>query len=261
MLKLALVGAAGRMGRAIARLAADADDLEVIGALVRKGSAAEGEAVPGFPDRLFSSDINEALSEADVVLDFSTPASTADVAAYCAERRIALLVGTTGLGQDGIDALRARAADIPLLLAPNTSFGVNLLLDLVRRAAGSLGDDYDIEIIEAHHGQKVDAPSGTALRLGEVAAAARGVSLPEDGVFGREGQTGARERGSIGFSVIRGGDIAGEHTVLLAGQGERIELTHRASSRDTFARGALNAARWLRGRPAGFYDMRDVLGG
>lgn len=261
MLKITIVGASGRMGQAILALAGEMDAIRVVGAVVRPGSAVEHQAVPGQADLSYDSDLGGAIRDADVVLDFSAPGSRETLARACAEQGCALLVGTTGLDEQARRELEAAADRIPVLLAPNTSLGVNLLTDLVRRAAAALGEHYDIEIVEAHHGRKVDAPSGTALRLGQAAAEARGHSLDAVAVHARHGQTGPREPGAIGFSVVRGGDIAGEHTVMLAGPGERIELTHRASSRDTFARGALDAAHWLSGREPGLYGMDHVLGG
>lgn len=259
MIRIAVVGAAGRMGRRIIALCHDEPDARISGAIVRPGSPAEGRPVPDTDSVAYTSDVDAALAEADVVLDFSAPAAGDRLVAICAARGIPLLVGTTGLAADIRQRLEQAAADTAVLIAPNTSYGVNLLLDLVRRTAAALGEDYDIEIVEAHHGRKADAPSGTAWRLGEEAAAARGRDLDADARHGRQGQTGPRPKGEIGFSVVRGGDIAGEHTVYFCGPGERIELTHRASSRDTFAGGAINAARWLAKQPAGLYTMKNVL--
>jgi 4-hydroxy-tetrahydrodipicolinate reductase len=170
------------------------------------------------------------------------------------------VIGTTGFAAPQLDEIRAAAADIPIVMAPNMSVGVNVSLKLVDLAARALGPDYDVEVFEIHHKLKVDAPSGTALKLGEVAAQARGTSLVRDAVYARHGTTGERKGGSIGFSAARGGDIVGDHTVYFAGPGERIEITHRAASRETYAQGALRAARFLHGKPAGLYDMQDVLG-
>lgn len=260
MIRIAVVGAAGRMGRRITALCREESDVRVTGALVRPGSSVDGQAVPDSEGLVYTSDPSAALAEADVVLDFSAPDAGDRVLMLCAEKRIPLLVGTTGLADEARARLEQAATSTAVLFAPNTSFGVNLLLDLVRRTAAALGEDYDIEIVEAHHRRKVDAPSGTALRLGEEAADARGRDLEMDASYARHGQIGARPQGEIGFSVIRGGDIAGEHTVHFCGPGERLELTHKASSRDTFASGAINAARWLAEQDAGFYTMNDVLG-
>jgi 4-hydroxy-tetrahydrodipicolinate reductase len=259
-IRIALAGAGGRMGQAILRLAAASEDIEIVGALVRGDSDTVGEAVTAWPALAYTGDPDQALGSAEVMLDFSTPHSAAAVAAACADRGAALLIGTTGLDAATIDALRRRAETIPVLLAPNTSFGVNLLFQLAARAARALDVDYDVEIHEAHHAGKTDAPSGTALRLGECVAEARGLSLEDSAIHERRGQTGPRPKGAIGFSVTRAGDIPGEHTVLFAGPGERLEMTHRAGSRDTFAAGALRAARWLRGRDPGWYGMEHVLG-
>jgi len=261
MLNITIVGASGRMGQSILSLARDMESVQIVGAVVRPGSSVENQPVPGWDALRYSSDLDAAVSAADVVLDFSAPGPRDRLAKACAEHGRALLVGTTGLDAEAQAQLKAQADRIPVLLAPNTSLGVNQLVDLVRRTAAALGEQYDIEILEAHHGRKQDAPSGTALRLGDAAADGRGQSLESVAVHARQGQTGPREPGAIGFSVVRGGDIAGEHTVMFAGPGERIELTHRASSRDTFARGALDAARWLAsGRAPGLYGMNDVLG-
>lgn len=260
MIRIAVVGAAGRMGRRITALCSGASDVRIVGALVRAGSPADGEPVPETDGVAYTSDPSAALVEADVVLDFSAPDAGDQVLRACEEGRIPILVGTTGLEDHARNRLEQAAEKTAVLLAPNTSFGVNLLLDLVRRTAAALGEDYDIEIVEAHHRRKVDAPSGTALRLGEEAADARGQDLDGKACYARQGRTGVRPAGEIGFSVIRGGDIAGEHTVHFCGPGERIELTHKASSRDTFASGAINAARWLAGQTAGLYTMNDVLG-
>lgn len=261
MIRIAVAGAAGRMGRRIITLSNEAPDVRITGAIVRPGSPAEGRPVPDTDSLAYTGDVEAGLVEADIVLDFSAPAAGDRLVSICATRRIPLLVGTTGLAGDVRQRLERAASDTAVLIAPNTSYGVNVMLDLVRRTAAALGDDYDIEIVEAHHGRKADAPSGTALRLGEEAATARGQDLDDDARHGRQGQTGPRPRGEIGFSVIRGGDIAGEHTVYFCGAGERIELTHRASSRDTFAAGAINAARWLAAQPVGLYSMKDVLEG
>ncbi len=200
------------------------------------------------------------LDDVDVVVDFSTPAAFAKLLERCVDSATALVSGTTGLGPEQQTALERAAERLPIVFAPNFSIGVNLAFTLTELAARTLGDDVDVEIIEAHHRAKVDAPSGTALRLGQVLAETLGRDLEQDAVYGREGHTGARERSTIGFSTVRAGDIVGEHTVLFAGAGERLELTHRASSRDNFALGALRAARFLEGRAPGFYDMQDVLG-
>lgn len=257
-LKIALVGPGGRMGRAILEQLEGRDDMCLSGALVRAGSALEGQKLPG-QEIQATSDPEQALAAAGVMLDFSRPETIPWLAPKCAQAGVALVSGTTGLGGNAQDALKAAADQIPVLYAPNTSLGVNLLAGLVRRAAAVLGEDYDIEITEAHHRHKVDAPSGTALRLGEAAAAGRGVDPQARAVHSRHGHTGPRQSGDIGYAVVRGGDIAGEHSVLFAGPGERLELGHRASSRATFAAGALHCATWIAGQSAGLYSMDDVL--
>jgi 4-hydroxy-tetrahydrodipicolinate reductase len=207
-----------------------------------------------------TSDASAALGAAAVAIDFSLPQAVAANAQACVRARVPLLVGTTGLDAAARAALAAAAGTIPVLIAPNTSVGVNVAAQLVNLATRALGPGYDVEILEAHHRMKRDAPSGTALLLGEVVAAARGRALADVAVFERHGADRAREPGSIGFAVLRAGDIVGEHTVIFAVAGERVEITHRATDRITFARGALRAAGWLVGRPAGLYSMNDVLG-
>jgi 4-hydroxy-tetrahydrodipicolinate reductase len=206
-----------------------------------------------------TADPREALKDATVAVDFSVPERVAAHARACAEARVGLLVGTTGMDAAARAELEAAAGRIPVLIAPNTSVGVAVLTHLLALASKALGPQYDVEISEAHHRAKRDAPSGTALAWGEAVAAARGEALAEIAVFDRHGSRALREPGSIGFAVVRAGEIVGEHTALFAGSGERIELTHRATDRATFARGALRAAQWLIGRPAGLYGMRHVL--
>ena len=207
-----------------------------------------------------SSDVDAALAGADALIDFTRPEGTLSHLAACRRHRVAAVIGTTGFDADGKAAIRAAAEEIPVVFAPNMAVGVNAVFRLLDVAARILDDGYDIEVIEAHHRHKVDAPSGTALRMGEVVAAALGRGLAECAVYGREGHTGERPGAQIGFSTIRGGDIVGDHTVLFAGSGERIEITHRSSSRASYAKGAIRAARFLRGRGNGLFDMQDVLG-
>ena len=204
--------------------------------------------------------LDRALDAAEVCIDFTMPSPTVEHARACRTRRRAMVVGTTGLSADQLAALADAARDIAIVHAPNMSVGVNLCFRLLDVAARALGDSVDVEIIEAHHRNKVDAPSGTAVRMGEIIAAALGRDLAECAIYGREGRTGARDRRTIGFETIRAGDIVGEHTVMFGGEGERIELTHRSASRANFAAGAVRAARWVVGRPPGLYDMQDVLG-
>jgi 4-hydroxy-tetrahydrodipicolinate reductase len=210
------------------------------------------------------SDVAAALHEVDVLIDFTRPVATVAHVNACAEAGVGAVIGTTGLSEDDKKALVKAGRTIPLVYAPNMSIGVNVLLKLVALAAERLGGDYDVEIVEMHHRHKVDAPSGTALQLGEAAAAALGRDLKTDGVFARDGVIGERKPGAIGFAALRGGDVIGDHAVIFAGPGERIELAHKASSRTTFAHGALRAARFVAARRAakapGLYDMRDVLG-
>jgi len=242
MIRLAVIGAEGRMGLAIAEAAAaTADTMIAVG--IDAGD--DGAAV--------------AAGSVDVLIDFSNPRAVPVTLALATRLGVPLVLGTTGLEPAHHAAIDAAAREIALIQTGNTSLGVTLLAHLVRDAAARLGDDWDIEIVEMHHRHKVDAPSGTALLLGEAAAAGRGVALDAASVRGRDGATGVREAGTIGFASLRGGSVSGDHLVIMASEGERIELGHRAESRAIFAKGALRAARWLIGRPAGRYTMRDVL--
>ncbi|WP_156678987.1 4-hydroxy-tetrahydrodipicolinate reductase [Sphingomonas profundi] len=253
MARIGILGAGGRMGRAIAAVAAEAG-VAIAGGADRPESA--GEVAPGLPFVTA-----EALAVAsDVLIDFSVPAALPAGLAAARAAGVPLVIGTTGLSAGDHAAIDAAAADIAVLQAANMSLGVNLLAHLVREAAGRLGPDWDIEIVEMHHRHKVDAPSGTALLLGEAAAGGRGVLLADAAVRSRDGITGARAEGTIGFATLRGGSVAGDHQVILAAEGERLELGHRAEGRAIFARGAVKAALWLAGRPAGRYAMTDVLG-
>ncbi len=260
-LKIGLFGASGRMGGALARAVAAQPGLRLSVAVAPDGDGRPLGALHGVPGlELPVSPRLEAQHEFDVLIDFSRPEGTMQALDACRARGAALVTGTTGLDESQQQRLREAAAAIAVCQASNFSIGVNVVLALLAQAGRLLDADYDVEVVEAHHRHKVDAPSGTALSLGEAVARARGVSLPRDGVFSRHGHTGARVRGSIGFSTIRGGDIVGEHRVLFAGDGERIEIAHLASSRDNFASGALRAARWLHGRAPGWYTMAEVLG-
>jgi len=205
-------------------------------------------------------DLAAVIDDFDVLIDFTAPAVTLDNLALCRRHGKSIVIGTTGFSDEQKQQIQDAAQDIGVVFAPNMSVGVNLCLKLLDVAARALGESVDIEIIEAHHRHKVDAPSGTALRMGEVVADALGRNLKECAVYGREGNTGARERSTIGFETIRAGDIVGEHTVMFAAEGERVEITHKASSRMTFASGAIRAAGWVAGQPNGLYDMPDVLG-
>ena len=240
--RVAIAGAGGRMGRALVEAVATAPEVTLATAFD------------------MGDDVRAALAAADVLIDFTRPEGTLDHLAICRDLKRALVIGTTGFDAAQMDAIRAAGRDIAIVMAPNMSVGVNVALRLVELAARSLGPDYDVEVFEIHHRMKGDAPSGTALKLGEVAAKARGATLETNGVFARHGITGERKAGSIGFSAARGGDVVGDHTVYFAGPGERIEITHRSSSRATYAQGALRAARFVVGKPPGLYDMGDVLG-
>lgn len=242
MTRLLINGARGRMGQALMACAARLPDLQVTAAVDQ------------------DDDLAAALAGADAVIDFSFHSVTPGVAALCAQHRRALVIGTTGFNDAEKAAIRTHAAAIPMVWATNFSTGVNTLFWLTRRAAEILGPDFDLEVVEMHHRLKKDAPSGTATTLLEILADVRGVQLAEALRHGREGITGERTRGEIGIHALRGGDVVGDHTVIFAANGERVELTHKASSRETFAHGALRAAAWVVGRPPGIYDMQDVLG-
>ena len=267
--KVAITGFGGRMGRALAEAVAQSDKAELSAAIVRPGSSLVG-ADAGEVAGLGRMDLTivDCLDKAefDVLIDFTAPAATCDNVAFCADKGRPIVIGTTGFDSTQKEAVLGRAAEVPLCLASNFSTGVNLCFNLLETAARVMGDDTDIEIVEAHHRHKVDAPSGTALSMGEVIADTLQRDLDKVAVYGREGQTGARERDTIGFATVRGGDVVGEHTVMFMADGERVEITHKASSRLSFARGAVRAALWLMGddlansRAPGHYDMRDVLG-
>ena len=256
-MKVAVAGAGGRMGRALIEAVQAERDLVLAAALDLAGSAALGQKAGGVQ---IGSDISAAVQACDVLIDFTRPEGTLAHLAACAARGRAIVVGTTGFTPAQVDTLREASKRIPIALSPNFAVAVNVLFKLAETAARALGEAYDVEIIEAHHRHKVDAPSGTALKLGEVIARALDRDLKKVAVFGREGDTGERPAKAIGFHAIRGGDIIGEHTALFAGSGERLELTVRSQSRATYALGAVRAAKWLEGRPPGLYDMFDVLG-
>jgi len=262
---IVVTGASGRMGRMLVETVAASDRARLVGAVERKGhpwiGRDVGEAMGGAPlGVIVTDDPLEAFAQAQAVLDFTAPEATVEFAALAAQARAVHVIGTTGLGPEHLARLRPAARHAVIIRAGNMSLGVNLLVGLARRVAAALDEDWDIEIVEAHHRMKVDAPSGTALMLGEAAAAGRGVALPQVRDAAREGMTGARTRGHIGFSAIRGGDIVGEHDVIFAGEGERIVLRHVATDRAIFARGALRAALWGQAQKPGEYDMADVLG-
>ena len=262
---IVITGATGRMGHTLLRLVLETPQVRLAGALVRPGHPAVGRdagALVGLPPAgvAVSDDPLPALACAQAVIDFSTPEATVGYAALAAQARAVHVVGTTGLGPADLARIAAAARHAPIVRAGNMSLGVNLLVGLTRRVAAALGEEFDIEIVEAHHRMKVDAPSGTALMLGEAAAEGRGATLDDLRTPAREGMTGARIPGSIGFAAIRGGDVVGEHDVIFAGPGERVVLRHLATDRAIFARGALRAALWGQDKGPGDYDMADVLG-
>ncbi|MCV3270252.1 4-hydroxy-tetrahydrodipicolinate reductase [Roseobacter sinensis] len=263
-MRLVVTGVSGRMGRMLVETIAGSDRAVLTGALERSGhdwiGRDLGAAMGGADSGVIVSDDLAVFADADAVIDFTAPAATLRFARAAAKARVAHVIGTTGMTAEEIAQLDSPARQTVIVRAGNMSLGVNLLVQLTKRVAAALDADYDIEIIEAHHNQKVDAPSGTALMLGEAAAEGRGVTLAEMSDRARDGITGAREPGRIGFTAIRGGDIVGEHDVMFAAAGERIILRHVASDRSVFARGALKAALWTRGKAPGAYDMLDVLG-
>jgi 4-hydroxy-tetrahydrodipicolinate reductase len=263
-LRVAIAGATGRMGRMLIEAALDADDIELAGALELAGSPAIGRDAGEFLGRgtgvAISASVDGVLANADFLIDFTRPAGTLAHLEACVRNGTGAVIGTTGFDDAGRAAIEAASTRVPIVFAPNMSVGVNVTLKLLQVAARFLSTGYDIEVIEAHHRHKVDAPSGTALRMGEVIAETLGRRLDEVGVFERHGVTGERDPSTIGFATIRGGDIVGDHTVLFAGIGERIEITHRSASRVTYAHGALRACRFLAGRESGLFDMQDVLG-
>ncbi|WPE17601.1 4-hydroxy-tetrahydrodipicolinate reductase [Candidatus Thioglobus autotrophicus] len=241
MIKIAVVGASGRMGQTIIE-AINQNDKVVLGVALDKGD-----------------DLSAMVDQFDVVIDFTRPEATLEYLAVCVAAGKSIVIGTTGFDESGLAAINKAAQQIPVVFAPNMSVGVNLSLKLLEMAAKVIGEESDIEIVEAHHRHKVDAPSGTALKMGEVVANALGRDLSKCAVYGREGIEQPRDRETIGFSTIRGGDVVGEHTVSFFMEGERVEITHKASSRLTFANGAIRASAWLKGKSAGLYSMQDIL--
>lgn len=241
-IRYAIAGANGRMGKMLIEAVQDAPDAELAAAFD------------------IGADVEAALADADCLIDFTRPEGTLKHLDICRHRGVRMVIGTTGFAPDQKQLIEAAAQDIPIVFAPNMAVGVNAVFKLLDVAARILSEGYDIEVIEAHHRHKIDAPSGTALRMGEVVAAALGRDLRECAVYGREGHTGERPATQIGFSAIRGGDIVGDHTVLFAGTGERIEITHKSASRMSYALGSLRAARFLQGKQSGLFDMQDVLG-
>lgn len=262
---LVITGASGRMGQTLIRLSQASEKLRLVACVERAGhpwiGRDVGEAMGGAPiGAKVTDDALEAFSKAQAVIDFTAPAATVEFAALAAQARAVHVIGTTGLEPDHLARIESAARHAVIVRAGNMSLGVNLLVRLTEKVAKALDADWDVEIVESHHRNKVDAPSGTALMLGKAAAEGRGVSLDNSRVSGRDGITGARHKGTIGFSAIRGGDIVGEHDVIFAGEGERVILRHVATDRAIFARGALRAALWGQGQKPGQYDMMDVLG-
>lgn len=263
-MRIAVIGAAGRMGKTLIQAITSTEAVHLGAAIIEPGSSLLGVdagELAGIGKLGVSavSDLSECVADFDVLIDFTTPALSVANAHFCAQHGKAIVIGTTGLGDAEKAQLAQAAQHIPVVFAPNMSVGVNLTLKLLSMAAKILGDDYDVEVVEAHHRHKVDSPSGTALRMGEVVAEALGRDLKECAVYGREGQIGPRTQKEIGFETIRAGDVVGEHSVWFATEGERIEIVHKASSRMTFAKGAVRAAAWLKGKENGLYDMQDVL--
>lgn len=253
------------MGRALVHAMAESRELRLTGALASPASASLGRDVGELANGRamgvgVTSSVDEALAQAEVAIDFTVHAAVGEHVAACVRHKRALVIGTTGLPEAAHQQLRTAAATIPVLMSPNMSIGVNLLCRLAELAAQTLGEEFDAEIVEMHHRHKLDAPSGTALRIGESVAKARGTTLKDAAVYERHSQHAARRRGQIGFASLRGGDNVGEHTLVLAGNGESLSLTHRATDRLTFARGALRAAQWLPRQPPGLYAMEDVIG-
>jgi 4-hydroxy-tetrahydrodipicolinate reductase len=264
MVKVVITGAAGRMGSRLVALVKDSAFLTLAGAVESKGHHSVGEdsgeiAGCGRTGVPISDDLSGLIERAEVLVDFTTPAATLGHLKVVAQHRRGIVIGTTGFSPSELEELKAAAKLLPCVFSPNMSVGINVIYKIIGEMTKILGDDYDIEVIEAHHRLKKDAPSGTALKMAEVLARSVNRDLAQVGVYARKGLIGERPRGEIGIQTIRAGDIVGDHTVMFATMGERIEVTHRASSRDTFARGALRAARWLVKQPPGLYDMSDVL--
>jgi len=264
--RIGITGAAGRMGRTLIEAISLSDaELTLAAAIERPESSLIGAdagelAGQGRNGITIAGSLDEVIGDIDVLIDFTVPDATTANVQCCAQHGVAIVIGTTGFTAQQQDVIDTAAATIPVCKASNFSTGVNLCFKLLDMAARVLGDDVDIEVYEAHHRHKIDAPSGTALSMGQVVADALGRDLNKVAVYGREGQTGARDRETIGFATVRAGDIVGDHTVTFAAEGERVEITHKASSRMSFARGAVRAAGWLKSQPAGLYDMQDVLG-
>ncbi|AEA33246.1 4-hydroxy-tetrahydrodipicolinate reductase [Hippea maritima] len=265
MIRTIVCGASGKMGRRICALVGEDKDLTLVGAVEAKGSSAIGQdagvLATGVANGIaVKDDLAKVIEEGEVVIDFTAPDATLHHVRIASDHKKPIVIGTTGLHKDQIKEIEKLSVIIPIVLAPNMSLGVNILFKLVEEVARTLKDDYDIEIVEMHHRFKADAPSGTALKLAEFAAKGIGEDLENIAIYGRKGLVGQRNSKEIGIMSLRGGDVVGDHTVIFAGLGERVELTHKASSRDTFARGALRAAKWVVDKVPGLYSMQDVLG-
>jgi 4-hydroxy-tetrahydrodipicolinate reductase len=263
-MKVAIAGSSGRMGRVLIETVLKAEDAQLAAALEQPGNPYvgknAGELVGETSGVTVSDDPRSALEGCDVLIDFTRPEGTLAHAAVCRELGVRLVIGTTGFDAKQKEGIAAASGEIAIAMAPNFSVGVNVTFKLLEVAAAALNQGYDVEIVEAHHRHKVDAPSGTALRMGQIVADALGRDLAATAVYGREGVTGERKAETIGFATVRGGDVVGDHTVMFLGTGERIEITHRSNSRATYAQGALRSARFLMDKPSGLYDMQDVLG-
>jgi 4-hydroxy-tetrahydrodipicolinate reductase len=264
LIRICVAGAGGRMGRMLIEAVTAGADCRLAGALEVPGSPLVGQDAGAFAGKatgvVITSELRAGLAGSDVLIDFTRPEGTLAHLAVCRELGVRSVIGTTGFTPEQKAQIEAHAQRAATVLAPNMSVGVNVMLRLVEQAARALGEDYDLEVLELHHGHKVDAPSGTALALGEALARARGVALAEAGVFARHGHTGERVRGSIGFATLRGGDAVGEHTVLYCGAGERIEISHKSASRANYAEGSLRAARFVAAQERGLFGMAEVLG-
>ena len=263
-LKIAIVGASGRMGRMLIEAVLKDGQAKLVSAIDLPGTPAIGKdagELVGMPcGVMVTSDVEAGIAQANCLIDFSRPEGTLEHLAICRRHKVAIVIGTTGFSDDGKKAIADAANEIPVVFAPNMSVGVNVVFKLLDTASRILAEGYDIEIVEAHHKHKIDAPSGTALRMGEVVAGALGRDLKSCAVYGREGVTGERDPSTIGFATVRGGDIVGDHTVMYCGTGERVEISHKAGSRMPYALGSLRAARFLASKGSGLFDMQDVLG-
>jgi 4-hydroxy-tetrahydrodipicolinate reductase len=264
-LKVAVVGAGGRMGASILLLLASDNSIDIVGALEQKSHGIIGKKLNSIisgakPNVKVEHDLNKALSKAEGIIDFSSPVSSLNTALYASKNNKTLVIGTTGFSQKQKNTIKRLSANFPCLLSPNMSIGVNIMFEISQNLTQLLHKDFDIEILESHHRNKNDSPSGTALRVAELVAGSMGKKLKDIAVYSRHGNIGARKKGELGIQTLRGGDVIGEHSLLFYGDGERLELIHKASSRVTFARGAIMALKWLIDKPNGLYSMKDVLG-